>query len=91
MEKQPSETWNALSADYWSESDQDDIEGSLTLKQEGSSTLCDTYHRTPSVSPTPCMCQGLQKQPWALAGSSLVLGYLNTIKAAEQRNKPLMY
>ncbi|NXP73701.1 CNKR2 kinase, partial [Ramphastos sulfuratus] len=37
-------------ADYWSESDQDDIEGSLTLKQEGSSTLCDTYHRTPSVN-----------------------------------------
>ncbi|NXH10927.1 CNKR2 kinase, partial [Bucco capensis] len=36
--------------DYWSESDQDDIEGSLTLKQEGSSTLCDTYHRTPSVN-----------------------------------------
>ncbi|NWX22227.1 CNKR2 kinase, partial [Aegotheles bennettii] len=37
-------------ADYWSESDQDDIDGSLTLKQEGSSTLCDTYHRTPSVN-----------------------------------------
>ncbi|XP_041885200.1 connector enhancer of kinase suppressor of ras 2-like isoform X2 [Corvus kubaryi] len=36
--------------DYWSESDQDDIDGSLTLKQEGSSTLCDTYHRTPSVN-----------------------------------------
>ncbi|OXB54818.1 hypothetical protein ASZ78_010545, partial [Callipepla squamata] len=34
--------------DYWSESDQDDVDGSLTLKQEGSSTLCDTYHRTPS-------------------------------------------
>ncbi|NWU60272.1 CNKR2 kinase, partial [Pterocles burchelli] len=37
-------------ADYWSESDQDDIDGSLTLKQEGSSTLCDSYHRTPSVN-----------------------------------------
>nr|XP_033799879.1 connector enhancer of kinase suppressor of ras 2-like [Geotrypetes seraphini] len=36
--------------DYWSESDQDDIDGSLTLKQEGPSTLCDTYHRTPSVN-----------------------------------------
>ncbi|KFP00765.1 Connector enhancer of kinase suppressor of ras 2, partial [Calypte anna] len=36
--------------DYWSESDQDDIDGSLTLKQEGSSTLCDSYHRTPSVN-----------------------------------------
>uniref|UniRef100_A0A672U7F1 Connector enhancer of kinase suppressor of Ras 2 n=1 Tax=Strigops habroptila TaxID=2489341 RepID=A0A672U7F1_STRHB len=45
-----SETWNALLADYWSESDQDDIDGSLTLKQEGSSTLCDSYHRTPSVN-----------------------------------------
>uniref|UniRef100_A0A8C3HLG5 Connector enhancer of kinase suppressor of ras 2 n=1 Tax=Chrysemys picta bellii TaxID=8478 RepID=A0A8C3HLG5_CHRPI len=36
--------------DYWSESDQDDIDGSLTLKQEGPSTRCDTYHRTPSVN-----------------------------------------
>ncbi|KFV78792.1 Connector enhancer of kinase suppressor of ras 2, partial [Struthio camelus australis] len=36
--------------DYWSESDQDDVDGCLTLKQEGSSTLCDTYHRTPSVN-----------------------------------------
>lgn len=44
------ETQNALLADYWSESDQDDVDGSLTLKQEGSSTLCDSYHRTPSVS-----------------------------------------
>ncbi|NXS10761.1 CNKR2 kinase, partial [Neodrepanis coruscans] len=47
--------------DYWSESDQDDIDGSLTLKQEGSSTLCDTYHRTPSVnssSPFPEAKQG---------------------------------
>ncbi|NXX87744.1 CNKR2 kinase, partial [Centropus bengalensis] len=47
--------------DYWSESDQDDIDGSLTLKQEGSSTLCDTYHRTPSVnssSPFPEVKQG---------------------------------
>nr|XP_041572065.1 connector enhancer of kinase suppressor of ras 2 isoform X3 [Taeniopygia guttata] len=48
-------------ADYWSESDQDDMDGSLTLKQEGSSTLCDTYHRTPSVnssSPFPEAKQG---------------------------------
>ncbi|NWI13485.1 CNKR2 kinase, partial [Crypturellus soui] len=37
-------------ADYWSESDQDDVDGSSTLKQEASSTLCDTYHRTPSVN-----------------------------------------
>ncbi|KAK5925415.1 hypothetical protein CgunFtcFv8_017939 [Champsocephalus gunnari] len=34
--------------DYWSESDQDEADGSMTLKQEGPSTLCDTYHRTPS-------------------------------------------
>ncbi|NWI51676.1 CNKR2 kinase, partial [Calyptomena viridis] len=48
-------------ADYWSESDQDDMDGSVTLKQEGSSTLCDTYHRTPSVnssSPFPEAKQG---------------------------------
>ncbi|NXT68564.1 CNKR2 kinase, partial [Chaetops frenatus] len=47
--------------DYWSESDQDEIDGSLTLKQEGSSTLCDSYHRTPSVnssSPFPEAKQG---------------------------------
>ncbi|XP_035267056.1 connector enhancer of kinase suppressor of ras 2-like isoform X4 [Anguilla anguilla] len=36
--------------DYWSESDQDDIDGSMTLKQEGPSSLCDIYHRTPSVN-----------------------------------------
>ncbi|XP_041075550.1 connector enhancer of kinase suppressor of ras 2-like isoform X1 [Polyodon spathula] len=36
--------------DYWSESDQDDIDGSLTLKQEGPSSMCDTYHQTPSVN-----------------------------------------
>uniref|UniRef100_A0A669BV23 Si:ch211-26b3.4 n=1 Tax=Oreochromis niloticus TaxID=8128 RepID=A0A669BV23_ORENI len=35
---------------YWSESDQDDVDGSMTLKQEGPSSLCDTYHRTPSVN-----------------------------------------
>ncbi|XP_069469025.1 connector enhancer of kinase suppressor of ras 2-like [Ambystoma mexicanum] len=40
-------------ADYWSESDQDDLDGSLTLKQEAPpTTLCDTYHRTPSVNST---------------------------------------
>uniref|UniRef100_A0A8C3KVI1 Connector enhancer of kinase suppressor of ras 2 n=1 Tax=Calidris pygmaea TaxID=425635 RepID=A0A8C3KVI1_9CHAR len=50
LEEMNSETRNVLLADYWSESDQDDIDGSLTLKQEGSSTLCDTYHRTPSVN-----------------------------------------
>ncbi|XP_014346754.2 connector enhancer of kinase suppressor of ras 2 [Latimeria chalumnae] len=38
------------SSNYWSESDQDDIDGSLTLKQEGPSALCNTYHRTPSVN-----------------------------------------
>ncbi|KAF7244923.1 Connector enhancer of kinase suppressor of ras 2 [Varanus komodoensis] len=37
-------------ADYWSESDQEDMDGSLTLKQEGPITLCDTYHRTPSMN-----------------------------------------
>ncbi|XP_061104365.1 connector enhancer of kinase suppressor of ras 2-like [Conger conger] len=36
--------------DYWSESDQDEIDGSMTLKQEGPSPLCDSYHRTPSVN-----------------------------------------
>ncbi|KAJ8416730.1 hypothetical protein AAFF_G00326080 [Aldrovandia affinis] len=36
--------------DYWSESDQDDIDGSMTLKQEGPSSLYDIYHRTPSVN-----------------------------------------
>ncbi|KAI1902718.1 hypothetical protein AGOR_G00018900 [Albula goreensis] len=36
--------------DYWSESDQDDIDGSMTLKQEGPSPQCDSYHRTPSVN-----------------------------------------
>ncbi|KAG7263364.1 hypothetical protein CRUP_030485 [Coryphaenoides rupestris] len=35
--------------DYWSESDQDEVDGSMTLKQEGPSVLCDTYHRTPST------------------------------------------
>nr|XP_015825676.2 connector enhancer of kinase suppressor of ras 2 isoform X2 [Nothobranchius furzeri] len=35
--------------DYWSESDQDEVDGSMTLKQEGPSSLCDTYHRTPSI------------------------------------------
>ena len=55
--KHTSETRTALLADYWSESDQDDIDGSLTLKQEGSSTLCDTYHRTPSVSYKHCIWQ----------------------------------
>ncbi|XP_064205630.1 connector enhancer of kinase suppressor of ras 2-like [Anguilla rostrata] len=36
--------------DYWSESDQDETDGSMTLKQEGPSPLCDSYHRTPSVN-----------------------------------------
>uniref|UniRef100_A0AAY4CTW5 Connector enhancer of kinase suppressor of ras 2-like n=1 Tax=Denticeps clupeoides TaxID=299321 RepID=A0AAY4CTW5_9TELE len=39
-----------LISDYWSESDHDDMDGSMTLKQEGPSSLCDTYHRTPSVN-----------------------------------------
>ncbi|KAM8908678.1 connector enhancer of kinase suppressor of ras 2 isoform 4-T4 [Spinachia spinachia] len=43
--------------DYWSESDQDEVDGSMTLKQEGPSSICDTYHRTPSMvsstSPLP--------------------------------------
>uniref|UniRef100_A0ABM5EWR1 Connector enhancer of kinase suppressor of ras 2-like isoform X3 n=1 Tax=Pogona vitticeps TaxID=103695 RepID=A0ABM5EWR1_9SAUR len=37
-------------ADYWSESDQEEVDGSLTLKQEGPLSLCDTYHRTPSMN-----------------------------------------
>uniref|UniRef100_A0A8C7NLZ6 Connector enhancer of kinase suppressor of ras 2-like n=1 Tax=Oncorhynchus mykiss TaxID=8022 RepID=A0A8C7NLZ6_ONCMY len=37
-------------SDYWSESDQDEMDGSMTLKQEGMSSRCDTYHRTPSVN-----------------------------------------
>ncbi|XP_078236886.1 connector enhancer of kinase suppressor of ras 2 isoform X4 [Pogona vitticeps] len=36
--------------DYWSESDQEEVDGSLTLKQEGPLSLCDTYHRTPSMN-----------------------------------------
>ncbi|KAK7899522.1 hypothetical protein WMY93_020375 [Mugilogobius chulae] len=36
--------------DYWSESDQEDVDGSMTLKQEVPSSMCDTYHRTPSVN-----------------------------------------
>uniref|UniRef100_A0A8C5H6M4 Connector enhancer of kinase suppressor of ras 2-like n=1 Tax=Gouania willdenowi TaxID=441366 RepID=A0A8C5H6M4_GOUWI len=36
--------------DYWSESDQDEVDGTMTLKQEGPSSICDTYHRTPSVN-----------------------------------------
>ncbi|XP_063046873.1 connector enhancer of kinase suppressor of ras 2-like [Engraulis encrasicolus] len=36
--------------DYWSESDQDEMDGSMTLKQDGPSSLCDTYHRTPSIA-----------------------------------------
>uniref|UniRef100_A0AAX7TEC2 Uncharacterized protein n=1 Tax=Astatotilapia calliptera TaxID=8154 RepID=A0AAX7TEC2_ASTCA len=39
-----------VTSDYWSESDQDDVDGSMTLKQEGPSSFCDTYHRTPSVN-----------------------------------------
>ncbi|XP_068106156.1 connector enhancer of kinase suppressor of ras 2-like isoform X5 [Hyperolius riggenbachi] len=35
-------------ADYWSESDQDDIDGSMTLKQEPATTVSDTYHRNSS-------------------------------------------
>nr|XP_023689768.1 connector enhancer of kinase suppressor of ras 2-like [Paramormyrops kingsleyae] len=36
--------------DYWSESDQDDNDGYMTLKQDSSSSLCDTYHRIHSVN-----------------------------------------
>ncbi|KAM8848668.1 connector enhancer of kinase suppressor of ras 2 isoform 2-T3 [Synchiropus picturatus] len=36
--------------DYWSESDQDEVDGSMTLKQEAPASLCDTYHRTPSTN-----------------------------------------
>ncbi|XP_036379619.1 connector enhancer of kinase suppressor of ras 2 isoform X1 [Megalops cyprinoides] len=36
--------------DYWSESDQDEVDGSMTLKQDGPSPMCDSYHRTPSVN-----------------------------------------
>ncbi|KAG8144461.1 hypothetical protein E2320_012973 [Naja naja] len=37
-------------ADYWSESDQEDVDNSLMLKQEGPIVLCDSYHRTPSMN-----------------------------------------
>ncbi|XP_078268744.1 connector enhancer of kinase suppressor of ras 2 [Rhinoraja longicauda] len=36
--------------DYWSESDQEDVNDSLTVKAEGPSAMCDTYPRTPSVN-----------------------------------------
>ncbi|GCB70669.1 hypothetical protein scyTo_0001341, partial [Scyliorhinus torazame] len=36
--------------DYWSESDQEDANDSLTVKAEGPSSVCDTYPRTPSVN-----------------------------------------
>ncbi|XP_073446003.1 connector enhancer of kinase suppressor of ras 2-like isoform X2 [Dendrobates tinctorius] len=36
--------------DYWSESDQDDIDGSMTLKQEPQTTVSDNYHRNSSVN-----------------------------------------
>ncbi|XP_055499447.1 connector enhancer of kinase suppressor of ras 2 [Leucoraja erinacea] len=36
--------------DYWSESDQEDVNDSLTVKAEGPSAVCDTYPRTPSVN-----------------------------------------
>uniref|UniRef100_A0A8C5H723 Connector enhancer of kinase suppressor of ras 2-like n=1 Tax=Gouania willdenowi TaxID=441366 RepID=A0A8C5H723_GOUWI len=31
--------------DYWSESDQDEVDGTMTLKQEGPSSICDTGYR----------------------------------------------
>ncbi|XP_038604401.1 connector enhancer of kinase suppressor of ras 2-like isoform X2 [Tachyglossus aculeatus] len=36
--------------DYWSESDQDDMDGSLTLKHEGPPALGGANHRTPSAT-----------------------------------------
>ncbi|XP_046876864.1 connector enhancer of kinase suppressor of ras 2-like [Hypomesus transpacificus] len=36
--------------DCWSESDQDEMDGSMTLKQEAMSSQFDTYHRPPSVN-----------------------------------------
>uniref|UniRef100_A0AAQ5XKD5 Uncharacterized protein n=1 Tax=Amphiprion ocellaris TaxID=80972 RepID=A0AAQ5XKD5_AMPOC len=46
----PTFSCDLFTSDYWSESDQDEVDGSMTLKQEGPSSLCDTYHRTPSVN-----------------------------------------
>ncbi|XP_061581742.1 connector enhancer of kinase suppressor of ras 2 isoform X1 [Cololabis saira] len=54
--------------DYWSESDQDDVDGSMTLKQEGPSSLCDTYHRTPSSN----LLQSYDQLPRSLSSISLM-------------------
>ncbi|XP_076878803.1 connector enhancer of kinase suppressor of ras 2-like isoform X2 [Brachyhypopomus gauderio] len=40
--------------DYWSESDQDDVDGTMTLKQDGLSAHGDTYRRTPSAHRLHC-------------------------------------
>uniref|UniRef100_A0A6Q2WXJ7 Uncharacterized protein n=1 Tax=Esox lucius TaxID=8010 RepID=A0A6Q2WXJ7_ESOLU len=44
-------------SDYWSESDQDDVDVSMTLKKEGPSSLCDSYHHTPSVNSSSPFCE----------------------------------
>ncbi|XP_034147827.1 connector enhancer of kinase suppressor of ras 2 isoform X2 [Esox lucius] len=45
----PDEKVPRTDEDYWSESDQDDVDVSMTLKKEGPSSLCDSYHHTPST------------------------------------------
>lgn len=37
-------------SDYWSESDQEDLDGTMTLKQDGPSSHCDSHHQTSLVS-----------------------------------------
>ncbi|XP_008417862.1 connector enhancer of kinase suppressor of ras 2 isoform X2 [Poecilia reticulata] len=54
--------------DYWSESDQDEVDGSMTLKQEGPSSLCDTYHRTPSAN----LLHSYDQLPRSLSSMSLL-------------------
>ncbi|XP_031135996.1 connector enhancer of kinase suppressor of ras 2 isoform X4 [Sander lucioperca] len=54
--------------DYWSESDQDEVDGSMTLKQEGPSSLCDTYHRTPSAN----FLQSYDQLPRSVSSMSLM-------------------
>ncbi|XP_059919773.1 LOW QUALITY PROTEIN: connector enhancer of kinase suppressor of ras 2 [Gadus macrocephalus] len=54
--------------DYWSESDQDEVDGSMTLKQEGPSSICDTYHRTPSTH----LLHSYDQLPRSLSSMSLM-------------------
>ncbi|XP_028975324.2 connector enhancer of kinase suppressor of ras 2 isoform X6 [Esox lucius] len=53
----PDEKVPRTDEDYWSESDQDDVDVSMTLKKEGPSSLCDSYHHTPSVNSSSPFCE----------------------------------